>query len=241
MAETDTIENGVGEEDYEALREEERALRNGGASGEDGGAAVEDPELEAIKARVREMEEEAERLRQMQSEVEKQMNLSGGPTSPTAAGAAAAGVPGFPTIEEKMEADNRSVYVGNVDYTATAEELEAHFHGCGSVERVTILCDKFTGHPKGFAYVEFADPDSVNTAAALDESLFKGRQIKVLPKRTNRPGVSTTNRPPRGMIPRGRGRGRGAFATSTRGYVPRGGRPYRGGYRGRRATFYSPY
>ena len=60
----------------------------------------------------------------MQSEVEKQMNLSGGPTSPTAAGAAAAGVPGFPTIEEKMEADNRSVYVGNVDYTATAEELE---------------------------------------------------------------------------------------------------------------------
>jgi len=65
MAETDAIENNIGEEDYEALREEERALRNG----DDGGANVEDPELEAIKARVREMEEEAERLRQMQSEV----------------------------------------------------------------------------------------------------------------------------------------------------------------------------
>lgn len=38
---------------------------------------------------------------------------------------------------------------GQVDYGATAEELEAHFHGCGSVNRVTILCDKFTGHPKG--------------------------------------------------------------------------------------------
>lgn len=36
-----------------------------------------------------------------------------------------------------------------VDYGATAEELEAHFHGCGSVNRVTILTDKFTGHPKG--------------------------------------------------------------------------------------------
>ena len=36
-----------------------------------------------------------------------------------------------------------------VDYGATAEELEAHFHGCGSVNRVTILCDKFSGHPKG--------------------------------------------------------------------------------------------
>ena len=39
--------------------------------------------------------------------------------------------------------------VVQVDYGATAEELEAHFHGCGSINRVTILCDKFSGHPKG--------------------------------------------------------------------------------------------
>ena len=37
-----------------------------------------------------------------------------------------------------------------VDYGAAAEELEQHFHGCGSVNRVTILCDKYTGHPKGY-------------------------------------------------------------------------------------------
>ena len=36
-----------------------------------------------------------------------------------------------------------------VDYSATAEELEQHFHGAGSVNRVTILCDKYSGHPKG--------------------------------------------------------------------------------------------
>ena len=66
-----------------------------------------------------------------------------------------------------------------VDYSATADDLERHFHGCGSVNRVTILIDKFSGHPKGFAYIEFADKDSVQTATALDESLFKGRQIKV--------------------------------------------------------------
>lgn len=40
-------------------------------------------------------------------------------------------------------------YIFQVDYSATADDLERHFHGCGSVNRVTILCDKFTGHPKG--------------------------------------------------------------------------------------------
>ncbi len=73
----------------------------------------------------------------------------------------------------------RSVYIGNVDYGATAEELEQHFHGCGSINRVTILCNKFDGTPKGFAYIEFVDKDSVETAMALDDSLFRGRQIKV--------------------------------------------------------------
>lgn len=141
------------------------------------------------------------------------------------------------TPEEKGEIDARSVYVGNVDYSATAEELEQHFHGCGAVNRVTILCDKFSGHPKGFAYIEFTDKDSVDTAVTMDDSLFKGRQIKVNPKRTNRPGISTTDRG-RG---RGRGRGfRGGLYNPYGGYMPRPrGRAM---YRGRgRAYWYSPY
>ena len=36
-----------------------------------------------------------------------------------------------------------------VDYGVTAEELESHFNSCGQINRVTILCDKFSGHPKG--------------------------------------------------------------------------------------------
>jgi len=182
---------------------------------------VDDPELEAIKARVREMKEEAEKLKQLQSEVDKQMNL-GSPPSITS--------PLNLSLEEKIEVDNRSIYVGNVDYGATAEELEQHFHGCGSINRVTILCNKFDGHPKGFAYIEFADRDSVQTAMALDESLFRGRQIKVNPKRTNRPGLSSTNRGPyRG----GRGRARIARG-SYYGYRPTR-RPRR------RGSYYFPY
>jgi len=189
---------------------------------------IEDPELEEIKARVREMEEEAEKIKAMHCEVEKQMNMSGsGIGSPTAM-----------SVEEKLDADARSVWVGNVDYGATAEELEAHFHGCGSVNRVTIHCDKFTGHPKGFAYIEFADKDAVNTAMALDDSLFRGRQIKVTCKRTNHPGLSSTNRPPRG----GRAhRPRGAYHPGGygAGYAPRA--TFRPRYRPRRSHYYNPY
>merc|ERR1719278_1365735 len=149
------------------------------------------------------MEDEAEKLKKMQLEVDKQLSV---PTSPNASLNM--------SFEEKMDVDNRSVYIGNVDYGATAEELEQHFHGCGSINRVTILCNKFDGNPKGFAYVEFTDKDSVDTAMALDDSLFRGRQIKVMPKRTNRPGITSTNRPPYvgGRGYRGRSfRGRSSF------------------------------
>ena len=126
---------------------------------------------------MREMEEEAAKLKQIQNEVSISM------TSPSAGSGGAASV--NMSYEEKVEVDARSVYVGNVDYGATAEELEQHFHGCGSINRVTILCNKFDGQPKGFAYVEFTDKDSVDTAMALDDSLFRGRQIKVRKKSSN--------------------------------------------------------
>lgn len=44
---------------------------------------------------------------------------------------------------------NRSIYIKNVDFTATPEELEEHFKSCGDIIKVTILCDKYTGHSKG--------------------------------------------------------------------------------------------
>ena len=59
--------------------------------------------------------------------------------------------------------------------------------------RVTILCNKYDGHPKGFAYVEFTDKDSVQTAMALDDSLFRGRQIKVILKEIH--GINSIHYP----------------------------------------------
>jgi RNA recognition motif-containing protein len=58
-------------------------------------------------------------------------------------------------IQYLIRLDRNSIYVGQVDYSSTPEELLAHFESCGTVERVTIVCDKFTGKPKGYAYLEF--------------------------------------------------------------------------------------
>jgi len=82
-----------------------------------------------MKRRVAEMEQEAQKLREMQATLERD----------------SAGLQ-----DDKEDIDSRSIFVGNVDYAASPEEIQAHFQSCGSINRVTILLDKFTGHPKGF-------------------------------------------------------------------------------------------
>merc|ERR1712008_497982 len=98
------------------------------------------------------------------------------------------------------EVDKRSVYVGNVDYGATPEELQEHFKSCGQINRMTILVDKYTGSPKGFAYIEFENEQSVLNSLLLNGSLFRGRQLKVIQKRTNVPGWNAKG---------GKGKGKG--------------------------------
>ncbi|XP_073282327.1 polyadenylate-binding protein 1-like [Primulina huaijiensis] len=134
-------------------------------------------ELESMKKRLQEIEEEASALRDLQAKVEKEM----GATQDDSAGASA-------TQAEKEEVDSRSIYVGNVDYACTPEEVQQHFQSCGTVNRVTILTDKF-GQPKGFAYVEFVENEAVQNAVLLNESELHGRQLKVSAKRTNVPGM----------------------------------------------------
>lgn len=177
----------------------------------------ESKEILLMKQRVEEMEREAKKLRELQAAAESSSSLE----QPEGEG----GLP-METEDEKALIDSRSVFVGNVDYSATAEDIQAHFQACGTINRITILCDKFTGHPKGFAYVEFAEPDFVDPAVALDNSLFHGRLIKVMAKRTNVPGFNN----------RGRGRGRGGYRGGYRGGFRGGGggySPYRGRSRGR--------
>lgn len=117
-------------------------------------------EIAAMKKRVQEMEAEAQKLREMQASLDQQQDG---------------------LRESKEDIDSRSVFVGNVDYGASPEEIQAHFGSCGPINRVTILLDKFTGHPKGYAYVEFQEPSLVANAIVLNESVFRGRNLKVSP------------------------------------------------------------
>ena len=76
----------------------------------------------------------------------------------------------------REEADSRSVHVGGVDY-ATTPRLQQHFAACGTVNRVTILTDKYE-NPKGFAYVEFLEADAVQNAIALTDRRSTGAESR---------------------------------------------------------------
>ncbi|GMY39070.1 polyadenylate-binding protein 2-like [Fagus crenata] len=177
-------------------------------------------ELDDMKKRLKEMEDEAAALREMQAKVESQMGSAQDPASAAA------------TQANREEADSRSVFVGNVDYSCTPEEVQQHFQTCGTVNRVTIRTDKF-GQPKGYAYVEFLEVEAVQEALQLNESELHGRQLKVTAKRTNVPGM----KPYRARRPSSNMRSRSPFIApymySPYGYgkVPRFRMPMR----------YSPY
>ncbi|KAG7661640.1 uncharacterized protein J8A68_004793 [[Candida] subhashii] len=122
-------------------------------------------------------------------------------------------------LAKQEEIDSRSIYVGNVDFQSTPEQIEEFFHEVGIIERVTILFDRFTGLPKGYAYVEFEKSESVQQAIEqLNGKTFRGRELRVTTKRTNLPGFRQ-----RGGGRGGRGRGRGGRGRGGRGRG-RGGR-----------------
>ena len=73
-----------------------------------------------------------------------------------------------------------NIYVGNLPYSATADELETAFAAYGEVSSVNLITDKFTGQSKGFAFVEMSDNSSADAAIkGLNETSMGGRNLKV--------------------------------------------------------------
>lgn len=72
------------------------------------------------------------------------------------------------------------LYVGNLSYEATEEDLRQAFEGFGTVASVNVIKDKFTGNSKGFGFVEMGSKEEGQ--AAIDElngQDLKGRPLKV--------------------------------------------------------------
>jgi cold-inducible RNA-binding protein len=90
------------------------------------------------------------------------------------------------------------IYVGNLAYDVSEDELAAEFGVFGKVESVAIPADKFSRRPKGFAFVEMASKSEAEAAiAGLNGRPLKERTIVVnesRPRPDNRGGGSYGNR-----------------------------------------------
>ena len=91
-----------------------------------------------------------------------------------------------------------SVYIGNLSYEVTQEDLSGVFAEYGTVKRVQIPTDRETGRVRGFAFVEMSSEDEEAAAIeALDGAEWMGRDLKVNKAKPREP--------------RGAGGGRGRF------------------------------
>ena len=84
-----------------------------------------------------------------------------------------------------------NIYVGNLSYEVTEEDLKEAFEVFGEVETVRVLKDRGTGRSKGFGFVEMPDDaDAQSAIDGLNEKELKGRALKVntARPRTENPG-----------------------------------------------------
>ncbi len=123
---------------------------------------------------------------------------------------------------------NSKLYVGNMSFQTSEEALRAHFEQFGAVTDIYVAMDKFTGRPRGFAFVTMGTPEEAKLAIEKTNGVqLDGRALQVneaRPKEDRPAGGGFGGGERRGFG----GGGRGGFG---------GGRGGRGGDRGDRGGF----
>jgi RNA recognition motif-containing protein len=123
----------------------------------------------------------------------------------------------------------KKLYVGNLPFSATENDLESIFAQYGQLDSLTIVRDRDTGQPRGFAFVEFGDDAAAEAAIAGTNGMqVGGRALMVNEARPQAPRSGGAGRGFGGGRPGGSG-GRGGYGGGGRG-GDRGGN--RGGGRG---------
>jgi cold-inducible RNA-binding protein len=84
------------------------------------------------------------------------------------------------------------IYVGNLPFNATSDELRDFFGACGNITDVRLIVDRETNRSKGFGFVTFESESSANSALDLNDTEMGGRRVKVSiarePRRDDRRG-----------------------------------------------------
>ncbi|HEY2865989.1 MAG TPA: RNA-binding protein [Pyrinomonadaceae bacterium] len=87
---------------------------------------------------------------------------------------------------------SNKLYVGNLSFRVTSEDLQEHFATAGAVESANVVYDRETGRSRGFGFVEMADDDAANTAISqFNGEEYDGRAMVVneaRPREDNRGG-----------------------------------------------------
>ena len=73
----------------------------------------------------------------------------------------------------------KSIYVGNISFNTTPDQLRELFSVHGDVKSVKLINDRDTGKPRGFAFVEMDDASAETAVSATDGLEFEGRNLKV--------------------------------------------------------------
>ena len=74
---------------------------------------------------------------------------------------------------------SKKIYVGNLSFRTTEEELAGLFEQVGAVESVSIITDRDTGRSKGFGFVSMGDDDAEKAIESLNGKDFGGRALTV--------------------------------------------------------------
>ena len=76
----------------------------------------------------------------------------------------------------------KNVYVGNLSFDTTQDKLQELFEAHGQVDTVNLIMDRYSGRPRGFAFVEMmTDEGAAAAIGALDGQEVDGRALKVAP------------------------------------------------------------
>lgn len=82
----------------------------------------------------------------------------------------------------------KRIYVGNLPFSATEDEVRELFGAHGDVESVSLITDRETGRPRGFGFVEMPEDAADAAIQALDGTDMGGRSLRVNEARPRREG-----------------------------------------------------